>query len=306
MKKIIKLQALFLCIIMFVTGTAPMALADEIESPVPVLSAYCSLLSKPVIQWKKTDGADKIIIYRSSRKDGEYKKLASVSPKKTSYTDNDAAVHKTYYYRARAQYAGGIMSDYSASVKMKAKKTVFVGDSVMEGVRYYKALPGGKFLVKIGMGNYTFYNSNYFRIGKKKVTGIEKLISMKPDRVFIMFGMNEAAYKNNKSIIQYYKYAIEDLKDARKNAEIIILPVSPTKANSGKSIPKKKRINSLNKELKKMAKDCGLEYYDYTEPFKDKNGYLKNSCDGGDGCHWNSKSAKKFISQMKKYAKKNP
>ncbi len=315
MKRYIKLSSLFLSVIMIITCLFPSAaaFADETEGArvsAPLLSGYCSLISQPVICWSEISSAEKIVLYRSAKKNGEYKKLASVSADKTSYTDKKAKVHKTYYYKVLAVNSDGVKSEYSNIVKQKAKKTVFVGDSVMEGVKYYKALPKGKFIVKIGMGTYTFYNSNYFKVGRKKVTGIEKLISMKPDRVFIMLGMNETAYKNNKSIIQYYRYALEDLLDSRENVEIVILPVSPTKANSGKSIPKKKRIKSFNKALKKMTKefsdDYNVKYYDYTSPFKDKNGNLKNKYDGGDGCHWKPSSTKMFIKQMKKYAKKNP
>ena len=217
-------------------------------------------------------------------------------------------MHKTFYYKVKSvRKLNGktYYSNFSKPVKIKAMKTVLVGDSVLEGVQYYKTIPAATFVVKIGMGTYTFYNSFYFKVNGKPATGCEKVISYKPDRVFFMFGMNETAYKNNKGILEYYKYALDDLKAARPNCEIVLLPVSPTKANSGKSIPKKKRINSFNSALKAFAKENGYGYYDYTGAFKDKNGNLLDAYDGGDGCHWKPSSCRLFVEQMNKYVKKH-
>ena len=272
------------------------------------VSGYCNLYGKPVVKWKKADKAKKYYVYRSKKKASGYKKIATLGSDTLSYTDKKASAHKSYYYVVRGSRkinGNTVLGRKSTPVKIKAKTTVLVGDSIMEGVKYYNALPGGKFVVKIGMGTYTFYERNYFKVGGSTVTGVEKVISYNPDRVFIMLGMNEAAYKGNSGIIEYYKYAIEDIKDACKGVEIIILPVSPTKANSGKSIPKKKRILSFNKAVKKMAKEMNCEYYDYTAPFKDSNGNLLDKYDGGDGCHWLPSSCKLFINQLNKYIKKH-
>ena len=274
----------------------------------PSADGYCNLTGKPVVTWKKVKNAEKYIIYRSVKKGSGYKKIADLGQKKRSFTDKKVKPHKTYYYKVKAWRklnGKGVFSQAAAPVKIKAKKTVLVGDSIMEGVKYYKALPGANYVVKIGMGTYTFYERNYFKSGKSTVTGVEKVISMKPDRVIMMFGMNEAAYKGNDSIIEYYEYAIEDIQEECKGVEIIILPVSPTSAKCGKNIPKKKRINSLNKATKKMAKRMGCGYYDFTAPFKDKNGYLLKKHNGGDGCHWTPSACKLFVDQLTKYVKEN-
>lgn len=272
----------------------------------PKVNGYCSLTSRPTLEWKKVKKAKKYVIYRSTSKNGEYKKIGTT--KALSFADKKAKMHKTYYYKVKAlrRYRKkNYLSKASEAVKVKALKTVLVGDSVLESVQAYKTLPAATYVVKIGMGTYTFYSSYYYKVGGKPATGCEKVISCKPDRVIMMFGMNETAYKGNSGILEYYKYAIDDIKAARKGVEIILLPVSPTKPTSDKSIPKKKRINSFNKALKKFAKQNGCKYYDFTGPFKDKNGNLLNKYDGGDGCHWKPSSCKLFIEQMKKYVKNN-
>jgi lysophospholipase L1-like esterase len=271
----------------------------------PVLKGYCTLDGVPTITWAKIRKAQKYVVYRSTKKKGTYKKVATI--KKRSYADKKTKLHKNYYYKVRAcRTISGkkYYSAYSKVKRVKAMKTVFVGDSVMEGVKLYKAYPKGIYITKVGMGPYTYYNSNYFTAGGSSVTGVEKTISLKPDRIFMMLGMNEIGYKSNSATLEYYGYSIEDIKDELKGVEIIILAAPPSKQNSGKSIPKKPRIDSYNTELKKFAKNNGCKYYDYTAPFKDSNGYLLDSCDGGDGMHWNPTSSKLFISQINKYIKK--
>lgn len=303
-----KNTAVFLCALMLILTFLPSfsAFASQ-EIGVVEIEGYTSLKSEPVVYWQKAEGADKYRVYRSSSEDGEYKKIGTTS--NLSFTDKDAKERKSYFYKVRPIKIDGDniqKGEISNIIKIKAKRTVLVGDSIMEGVKYYKALPGGKFVVKIGMGTYTFCNSNYFKHNGHSVTGLDKVIAMKPDRIFIMLGMNEAAYKGNKAILEYYDEAISAIKDELPKAEIIVLPVSPTKADSGKSIPKKKRIDSFNKELKKTAKNQELEYFDYTEIFEDKNGYLLNKYDGGDGCHWTPSGTKAFVKELTEYAKSNP
>lgn len=55
------------------------------------------------IGWKKVSGASGYQIYRSSSKNGSYKKVATVSGSSTkSYTDQSVSAGKTYYYKVRA------------------------------------------------------------------------------------------------------------------------------------------------------------------------------------------------------------
>ncbi len=304
MKRILSLLIAVIMALQVFTIGVNYAFASQLSAP--EVSGYCDLTDTPVVKWKTVKAAKKYFVYRSRKKNGKYKLLASTKLK--YYEDKSAKLHKNYYYKVYAGRSKGGKWNYSplsSAVKIKAMKTVFVGDSVMEGVEAYKALPNGHFVTKIGVGTYSFYNGNRYRYKGRNVTGIDKLIYSKPDRVFLMFGMNELAYASQKNILKYYEYIIEDLQDEFKDIEIILLSVSPTSRNCGKTIPKKPVINKFNKKLKKFAAKHGCEYYDFTAPFKDKNGYLLSKYDGGDGCHWLPSSCKLFIKQINKYVKNN-
>lgn len=70
--------------------------ATKITSAVSAKSGHC------LLKWKKIAGAKKYQIYRSEKKDGKYRRIASTKNGKiTSYSDKSAAAGKTYYYKVR-------------------------------------------------------------------------------------------------------------------------------------------------------------------------------------------------------------
>ena len=68
------------------------------------------------LSWKKVKNATGYYIYRSTSRDGEYKKIATTS--KTSYTDKKIPEMNTYYYKIAAyrktgsQISKSYLSDY--------------------------------------------------------------------------------------------------------------------------------------------------------------------------------------------------
>lgn len=70
------------------------------------------------LSWR-TVNADKYYIYRAIKKNGAYKRVATLKGSKTSYTDQKLTTGRTYYYKIRA-VKGSLKSKYSAVVSAKA------------------------------------------------------------------------------------------------------------------------------------------------------------------------------------------
>ena len=66
----------------------------------PKISATSSTTSSVKVTWKAVSGASKYYVYRSTSKNGTYKKIATTS--KTYYTDKSVKPVKKYYYKIRA------------------------------------------------------------------------------------------------------------------------------------------------------------------------------------------------------------
>ena len=74
------------------------------------------------VNWKKTAGADKYQLYRSTKKKGGYILIRETV--KTSFTDTGARAGKTYYYKLRAyKKADGkkVYSKYTEVKKVRVK-----------------------------------------------------------------------------------------------------------------------------------------------------------------------------------------
>nr|MCR5624892.1 hypothetical protein [Lachnospiraceae bacterium] len=70
------------------------------------------------------------------------------------------------------------------------------------------------------------------------------------------------------------------------------------------NIPTPKKVNEFNKAYEEYAdsKD-NVYFYDYSDVLKDDEGYLKGSCDAGDGCHWNSGATNEVAEKIKEFDK---
>ena len=74
------------------------------------------------MSWDKASYASGYRVYRSSSKDGTYKRVAELSGStNTKFTDKNVSPGKTYYYKVRAYRKVGSSRDYgSYSTKLKA------------------------------------------------------------------------------------------------------------------------------------------------------------------------------------------
>lgn len=70
---------------------------------------------KVFINWRALEGVDKYLVYRSTKKDGEYKIIATVNDKK--YIDGDASAGETYYYKVRAVHRNPTASSSCSAIK---------------------------------------------------------------------------------------------------------------------------------------------------------------------------------------------
>lgn len=91
----------------------------------PVISKAGSSKKKQVsLTWKKINGVTGYEIYRATKTNGNYQKMATVRASRTKYVDNNATSNKTYYYKIRSfktMKDQKIYSSYSKAEKVKVK-----------------------------------------------------------------------------------------------------------------------------------------------------------------------------------------
>lgn len=210
----------------------------------------------------------------------------------------------TYYYKVKAvsgdprTYSDSSYSKIvSATVRKKAKKIAYVGDSIMAGFREYNIVKGksNKDFSKIGIHTYNYYTSDYMK----------RLLQYKPDRMIIMLGMNSLGGNPGKTqidnILNPYKKILNACHKKNPHMEIVVMGVSPTRNNSEVNNP---AVRRFNKALKKYANSKKyLHYFDTVSFLADKSGSLKASYSGGDGIHWSKSGYNITYRKLQKYIK---
>jgi lysophospholipase L1-like esterase len=293
---------------------APTATAKPSPSPTPQKKIR---LTKPkgvqvvqrtsstiTLKWKKVKNAKQYEIYCKKKGAKSYKKVAVT--KKLTYKNKKRKAKTVYCYKVLAVTKDNegkrIQSPYSkvkkVTTKPEVKKIAYVGDSVMCGMANYlnNKKKGRRVIGKIGISTWNFWRGEY----------MDKVLDYNPDRIYIMLGVNSLVGTPSKqhcdAVVADYKKIIRLCKKNNPNVEIIILSVAPCTATCKET--SNRYINMYNKKQKKMAKEKGLLYFDFSSEFKDSTGYLKHEYNGGDGLHWSAAGCLKFKKLLNAYNKK--
>lgn len=262
------------------------------------------------VTWKKYKRAKYYRVYYSKKRDGNFR-LAGVT-KKNHFLVKKLKNKRKYYFYVQAGRKRKISpSDSQASKKLHMKmrtysrKTIFAGDSICQGIGYGDTFSrmhmGGrkKTVAYRGLNTITFHTKRIFN-GR---TGLQRVIAEKPYRVYMMLGMNEIHARPAKQIIPDYRDLIKSIQQASPNTDIVLCAVSPVTRAERARKPGMGQIPGFNKKLKKLAKKCGIRYFNYTDFLKDSEGYLKAEYSAGDGYHWNTAAYTKFAAIVEKYDK---
>lgn len=202
-------------------------------------------------------------------------------------------------------------SSSSSSKKKKKKKkwitvdesyfddALFIGDSRQQGFGMYS-----------GLDNSTVYavkSYTVFAISSKllvdtpfgKITLVDALAlnQHRFKKVYIMFGINEMASKNEEFIQRYYNL-VDYVKLTQPGAAIYVESVMHVTASTAAKRPtlSNENIEKRNELLKKLAKDEGAYYLDLNEVLTDESGSLFSDA-ASDGIHLKAS----YIEIMKEY-----
>lgn len=131
--------------------------------------------------------------------------------------------------------------------------SVFIGDSISNGLSYYKHLHPGNVFAKLGQNI------------KKSIQKIPEIKKKNPANIFIMLGMNDSVYtKDVQKFKKSYAELIEKLQADLPNARIYIESVLPVDPNNKKATDRisNDKINTFNDALKEIATEKKLSYID--------------------------------------------
>lgn len=157
------------------------------------------------------------------------------------------------------------ITTYNKSYASIFKTSVFLGDSITEGLSSYKILDDAHVMGKAGA-------TALFAL-----KDIDALTSKNPKNVFIQLGSDDLLWPTDNPqefSMQQYEQLINNIKGKLQNANIMILSVTPVTAEAEKVEPRYKNIVDYNKGLKELAAKEQVEFIDLSPVFqKNKNLY---------------------------------
>ena len=139
------------------------------------------------------------------------------------------------------------------------RKDIFLGDSIMDELQYYHYIYPESSVTKIGLNVETAMDH------------IDDVIRRQPNRVFILFGMNEAnGLWETSTYINAYRALVAKLQKELPGTEIYVFSTLPVDESLAGQDPNRKNLNNetirnYNEALQQMAIEEGLGYIDLYE-----------------------------------------
>lgn len=166
---------------------------------------------------------------------------------------------------------------------------VFVGDSITERCEWSELLPN--------------YNVKNRGIGSDTTTGvlsrINEVVALKPDKIFLMIGINDLSIGNDiEEIAKNYESILSTIKSTAPATKVYIQSVLPTRSESIKG----QSIVDLNALLSPLAEKYGYTYVDIYSQLVDTDGQLKAEYTA-DGVHLKGNAYQIWIDNLKQYLK---
>ncbi|MDE6434394.1 MAG: Ig-like domain-containing protein [Lachnospiraceae bacterium] len=228
------------------------------------------------VSWKKMEQANMYRVYRAGKKNGKYKLIKTVKGNKTSYTDKNVKLNKTYYYKVKPVTVNGTVGssniDYAkvskigTAEKYMAKKYNFICTDSKNNMNSYN-IKGCYSPVKYKMANGILEIHVYLEFVTYSDTGQKNAGNVK------IFKKKPASVKGEITTQQYISMFKEGIEAAYSDVKV--------KGNKGDF---KKGINFKTKLIIHDKK--GKEKYNSKQEFVEVliGGECPNCTKKGD--HW--------------------
>lgn len=176
---------------------------------------------------------------------------------------------------------------------------VFIGDSRTEGLGNSGLLSGATFYAYKGLMVDTVFTKPVISDGGQKLTVIDALKKHSFGKVYIMLGVNELGWANEKAFINGYGKLVDAIKNIESGTHIYvqsILPVSREKSAQG--VYTNDRIRLYNRLLKEMCAQKGVQYLDVYQAVVDGSGNLPADA-SADGVHLKMAYCRKWADYLR-------
>lgn len=255
------------------------------------------------ITWNKVSGAKKYVVYRSTSKNGSYKKIGTTKSSVVTYTDKKLTTNKTYYYKVEVLGSGLGSDGTSGLCSAKYGKTV---DEVT--ISSIKVTSSSKLKLSWkkadGASGYQIARSDSkdgsYKVVKTITSGKTTSYTDKVPKENKTYYYKIRVYSKVDGDKQYGRYtAVKSMKTYAKpvftsaeatNSTSITLKWNKVSSANGYIISRSTSENGTYKEIKKISLGATVSYKD-KDVKADKKYYYKIQATGKNGVSSSSDTA---------------
>lgn len=214
--------------------------------------------------------------------------------------------------------AGGDAGSDSGQYDAYFNNTVFVGDSVTQGLENYvhsmrksdaSFLGGARFLtaksygLRDGCKETTAGAKHKMTYQGQEVTIHDGLRQMGASRAFILLGLNDWAGSQIEHCIGEYGQMIDLILAANPGLELIVQSVTPVCAEKETDKINSRNMGEFNVALQQLCSEKGVAYIDVSTPLKNSSGKLNPDYSSDNYVHLNKSGLKIWVRTLREYAR---
>lgn len=140
-----------------------------------------------------------------------------------------------------------------ASYAARYQHSVFLGDSITEGLAYHDVLEAENIIAGAG------------KTAQFALENVEELAGRKPERVYIQLGSDDLLWPTGNPqeySLAHYAQLIDSIREQLPDAAITLLSVTPVTAATEQKEPRYRNIAAYNEGLRQLAAEKQAGYID--------------------------------------------
>ena len=198
--------------------------------------------------------------------------------------------------------------------------SVFFGDSIMQGFRRYRSTvrqTDTDFLESVTVvatssislydGTRRYLNDNVtpFTYRGRARTMYQITKEVKPEKVFILLGLNDPVGIKIDKAIGWVEYAIKWMGELNPGVEVYFFSMTPVTAYYCKKRSRPRypeQVDQYNVRLQETCEKNGVHYINICDALKDEDGYLAKPYTSDSDCHLSDEGVQIWLKAMCDYA----
>ena len=178
----------------------------------------------------------------------------------------------------------------------------FLGNSLMEGLRYFGGLQYGDFYSGTSASVVSVTSVRDFKDSAgAPSTMLHALLEKQYQKIFVLFGINELGFHVD-GFIGIYSELLAELAAGEPDAQIYVLSLTPIteKRSESSELFKQERVREFNAAVAAMAEQNGYIYMDLYGALADENGWLAEG-EATDGIHFTAAKYTEWAEFLRTY-----